>query len=148
MKYSLCIQMNILAALQRYDDRRWPTLLAVSAVALVLGCAAIHPRLSAAQPGSQKAPALPVGDDLPRAVPQVLFAARIIDGRGKAAGAVARYRIDGRLNGERWSSEFRPAAGRADTVNVLHQASIASISNCSPAATPMSRFADRASKAQ
>jgi hypothetical protein len=148
MKYGWDITMNQLASIPRYDDRRWPTLLAVSAVALVLGCEAIHTRLSAAQPGSQKATALPVGDDLPRAVPEVLFAARIIDGRGKAAGAVARYRIDGRLNGQRWSSEFRPAVGGADTVNALHQASIASISNCSPAATPMSRFADRASKAQ
>jgi hypothetical protein len=244
MNSRVFLNMNIYKLFSRYDDRRWPTLLAVSAVSLVLGCAAIHPRLSAAQPGSQKAGALHVGDDLPsntnsavvgrvvdvdgnplafvtvglspvannkddyymndvvqrtitdadgrfaippiapgdyqiaplpdieinqsdprrewlprdyrkyaapgvgyrrwhaltavfakrvvsvkagaaapevelRAVPQVLFAARIIDGRGKAAGAMARYRIDGRLNGERWSSEFRPAADRADTVNAF-----------------------------
>ena len=54
-----------------------------------------------------------------RAVPQVLFSARIVDSHGKAAGALSPYRIDGRLNGERWSSEFRPAAGAADQLNVF-----------------------------
>jgi hypothetical protein len=65
MNSRVFLNMNIYNLFSRYDDRRWPTLLAVSAVSLVLGCAAIHPRLSAAQPGSQKAGALHVGDDLP-----------------------------------------------------------------------------------
>ena len=54
-----------------------------------------------------------------RAVPQVLFSARIVDSRGKAAGAILPYRIDGRLDDEPWSSEFRPAAGGAETVRAF-----------------------------
>ena len=54
-----------------------------------------------------------------RAVPQVLFSARVVDSHGKAAGALLPYRIDGRLNGERWSSDFRPTAGAADQLNVF-----------------------------
>ena len=54
-----------------------------------------------------------------RAVPQVLFSARIVDSRGKAAGPLLPYRIDGRLNGEPWKSEFRPAAPGTDTVSVF-----------------------------
>ncbi len=54
-----------------------------------------------------------------RAVPQVLFSAGIVDSQGKPTSALSRYRIDGRLDGEPWSSEFRVDPDRVGRMSVL-----------------------------
>ncbi|MGO9469366.1 MAG: sigma-70 family RNA polymerase sigma factor [Isosphaeraceae bacterium] len=54
-----------------------------------------------------------------RAIPQVLFSASIVDSQGKPASALSSYRIDGRLDAEPWSSEFRPDHDRVGGMSVL-----------------------------